>query len=154
MIVAVIVSLFLNMDAALVAALAPPQPPSKQKMDSPRRAFLTGTIILASSGAATTFLVQPPPQPAHAAYEVRVIGGDKPSATMAAFNLQIQQTTARLEKDGFPLDSREDEAKRLSEAMASFSYSDSIVGSSSSKNMSTKSSTPSKRNANSNDTTK
>lgn len=157
----VVASLFLLEVVALVEGLAaphpPPPPPSSNKMDpsSRRRTFLTG-IMIASSTGANLFLVNSPAQAAYAAaaaayaYEARVIGSEKPSATMAAYNLQIQETTARLEKDGFPLDSRQDEAKRLSEAMASFSYSDynSSSSSSSSSKKATKSSSLSRRNNN------
>jgi hypothetical protein len=97
--------------------------PSKQpRPDTSRRNFMKSALVASSSGAAMASLFPPFVGTARAAYEVRVIGDDKPSPTMAAFNIQIRETTARLERDGFPLDSREDEAKRLSEAMASFSY--------------------------------
>jgi hypothetical protein len=98
-------------------------PPAKQHQPdtSRRNFFMKSALVASSSGAAMASLFPPFVRPARA-YEVRVIGDDKPSPTMAAFNIQIRETTARLERDGFPLDSREDEAKRLSEAMASFSY--------------------------------
>jgi hypothetical protein len=56
------------------------------------------------------------------AYERRDVGDNTRSATTAAFNEAAYVTNNRLEKEGFKLDSREDEQKRLSEAMASFSY--------------------------------
>lgn len=62
--------------------------------------------------------------PAASAYE-RDVGGTDRSATTAAFNAQAKQTNARLEKDGFKLDSKEEESARLADAMASFSYESS-----------------------------
>jgi hypothetical protein len=111
MMVVTAVSLFLA-EVTLVAGLTRPQllpqpTPAISKIDSQRRrAFLSGIINSSSTVFVTTvasgYLWSAAAQPVHAAYEARVIGGENPSATMAAFNLQIQQTTARLEKDGFP----------------------------------------------------
>ncbi|CAB9513366.1 expressed unknown protein [Seminavis robusta] len=60
--------------------------------------------------------------PAAYAYEKRQVGGANPSAETAAFNIQSEKTYDRLEKSGFPLDSRAEEQARLSDALASFSY--------------------------------
>lgn len=61
------------------------------------------------------------------AYE-RDVGGTERSAETAAFNIQAKKTNARLEKDGFKLDTKEEEQARLSDAMASFSYESSTSG--------------------------
>jgi hypothetical protein len=61
------------------------------------------------------------------AYE-RDVGGTSMSAETAAFNLQARKTNARLEKDGFKLDTKEEEQARLADAMASFSYESSTSG--------------------------
>ena len=55
------------------------------------------------------------------AYE-RDVGGASRSPEQAAFNLQARETNARLEREGFKLDTKEEEAARLSEALSSFSY--------------------------------
>lgn len=55
------------------------------------------------------------------AYE-RDIGGAGRSAESAAFNIQARETNARLERDGFKLDTKEEETARLSGALSSFSY--------------------------------
>lgn len=60
--------------------------------------------------------------PSAMAYEVREVGGADRSATTAAFNIQNQKTYERLEKSGFPLDTRADEQARLADALSSFSY--------------------------------
>ena len=60
------------------------------------------------------------------AYERRDVGGEGRSATTAAMNEQAYQTNNRLEKEGFKLDTREEEQARLSDAMSSFSY-DSVA---------------------------
>jgi hypothetical protein len=59
--------------------------------------------------------------PAAMAYE-RDVGGTSRSADSAAFNIQARETNARLERDGFKLDTKEEEASRLSGALSSFSY--------------------------------
>jgi hypothetical protein len=59
--------------------------------------------------------------PAAVAYE-RDVGGESRSADSAAFNIQARETNARLERDGFKLDTKEEEATRLSGALSSFSY--------------------------------
>jgi hypothetical protein len=59
------------------------------------------------------------------AYERRDVGDGSRSAATAAFNEQAYQTNSRLEKEGFKLDTREEEKAKLSEAMASFSYESS-----------------------------
>mmetsp|Transcript_62034 Transcript_62034/g.72538 ORF Transcript_62034/g.72538 Transcript_62034/m.72538 type:complete len:168 (+) Transcript_62034:3-506(+) len=64
------------------------------------------------------------PSPA-VAYDNRDVGGDSKSASTAAQNIQAKETNSRLEKSGYKLDTREEEAARLSDAMASFSYGDS-----------------------------
>ena len=56
------------------------------------------------------------------AFEKREVGGEGRSATTAAFNIQNEKTYERLEKSGFPLDTRAEEQARLSEALTSFSY--------------------------------
>uniref|UniRef100_A0A7S4N6H7 Uncharacterized protein n=1 Tax=Odontella aurita TaxID=265563 RepID=A0A7S4N6H7_9STRA len=61
------------------------------------------------------------PSPA-SAYERRDVGGESRSAETAALNIQAAKTNARLEASGFKLDTREEEATRLSEGLASFSY--------------------------------
>lgn len=61
------------------------------------------------------------PAPANA-FEKREVGGADRSAATAAFNIQNEKTYERLEKIGFPLDSRADEQARLSDALSSFSY--------------------------------
>mmetsp|Transcript_26004 Transcript_26004/g.36663 ORF Transcript_26004/g.36663 Transcript_26004/m.36663 type:complete len:168 (-) Transcript_26004:3127-3630(-) len=65
--------------------------------------------------------------PMASAYE-RDVGGTERSAETAAFNIQAKKTNARLEKDGFKLDTKEEEQARLSDAMASFSYESSTSG--------------------------
>lgn len=67
------------------------------------------------------------PSPA-SAYERRDVGGDNRSATTAALNIQAAETNARLEASGFKLDSREEEASRLSAGLASFSYDSASSG--------------------------
>ena len=59
--------------------------------------------------------------PAAMAYE-RDVGGEGRSADSAAYNIQARETNARLERDGFKLDTKEEEASRLSGALSSFSY--------------------------------
>lgn len=59
------------------------------------------------------------------AYERRDVGGEDRSAITAAFNEQAYQTNNRLEREGFKLDTREEEQAKLSAAMASFSYEES-----------------------------
>lgn len=61
--------------------------------------------------------------PSANAYEFREIGGADRSAETAAMNIQARETNARLLRDGFKLDSREEEASRLSDALSSYSYS-------------------------------
>lgn len=56
------------------------------------------------------------------AFEARPVGGDNPGAVIASYNIQSVKTYDRLEKEGFKLDSREEEAARLSDALSSFSY--------------------------------
>eukprot|EP00594_Rhizosolenia_setigera_P017030 CAMPEP_0178958768 /NCGR_PEP_ID=MMETSP0789-20121207/11843_1 /TAXON_ID=3005 /ORGANISM="Rhizosolenia setigera, Strain CCMP 1694" /LENGTH=202 /DNA_ID=CAMNT_0020641545 /DNA_START=35 /DNA_END=643 /DNA_ORIENTATION=+ len=72
------------------------------------------------------------PMNVNAFYE-RDVGGDNPSPETAAFNIQARKTNARLEAEGFPLDTKEEEAKRLSDAMSSFSYNDNAYKYTSSK---------------------
>lgn len=55
------------------------------------------------------------------AYE-RDVGGEGRSADSAAYNIQARETNARLERDGFKLDTKEEETARLSGALSSFSY--------------------------------
>ena len=83
-----------------------------------RRAFLqkAAATVAATSGATAPAL----------AYERRDVGGEGRSATTAAMNEQAYQTNNRLEKEGFKLDTREEEQARLSDAMSSFSY-DSVA---------------------------
>jgi len=53
----------------------------------------------------------------------RDVGADgSRSPETAAMNIQAKKTNARLEKEGFKLDTREEEHARLASAMASFSY--------------------------------
>lgn len=59
--------------------------------------------------------------PAAMAYE-RDVGGPDRSPETAAFNIQARLTNKRLEESGFKLDTKEEEAARLSSAMSSFSY--------------------------------
>ena len=56
------------------------------------------------------------------AYERRDVGDDNRSMITAAFNEAAYRTNNRLEAEGFKLDTREEEAKKLSDAMKSFSY--------------------------------
>ena len=58
------------------------------------------------------------------AFEKREVGGADRSATTAAFNIQNEKNYERLEKSGFPLDTRADEQARLADALSSFSYPD------------------------------
>ena len=58
----------------------------------------------------------------------REVGGDTASADTKAQNAQAKLTNARLAASGFKLDTREEEAARISESLSSFSY-DSVVGS-------------------------
>lgn len=59
------------------------------------------------------------------AYE-RDVGDENRSPETYAMNLQAKKTNARLEASGFKLDTKEEEASRLSDAMGSFSYDDSM----------------------------
>lgn len=61
------------------------------------------------------------PRPAFA-YEDRKVGGDKASAETEAWNIQARQTNERLEKEGFKLDTRDEEAQKIKEAFSTFSY--------------------------------
>ena len=71
--------------------------------------------------------------PSASAFEKREVGGSDRSATTAAFNIQNEKTYERLEKSGFPLDTREQEAARLADALSSFSYPDEKTSSSKGK---------------------
>jgi len=55
----------------------------------------------------------------------RDVGGKSQSADTFAQNIQARETNARLEASGFKLDSKEEEAARLSEGLSSFSYESS-----------------------------
>ena len=61
------------------------------------------------------------PKPANAYYE-RDVGDDGRSSATAAFNIQARETSSRLESSGFKLDTKEDEMKRLSDALSSSTY--------------------------------
>lgn len=56
------------------------------------------------------------------AYIERDVGPPDRSTLTEAFNIRARETNARLEKEGFEMDTREEEAQRLSVAMASSSY--------------------------------
>ncbi|KAG7351296.1 Tat twin-arginine translocation pathway signal sequence protein [Nitzschia inconspicua] len=88
-----------------------------------RRNFLQhqiATAAVAVLGVGSSFVQSA------SAYERRDVGDDKSrSAITAAFNEQAYLTNNRLEKEGFKLDTREEEQAKLSAAMASFSYESS-----------------------------
>eukprot|EP00523_Entomoneis_sp_CCMP467_P006408 CAMPEP_0168738892 /NCGR_PEP_ID=MMETSP0724-20121128/11172_1 /TAXON_ID=265536 /ORGANISM="Amphiprora sp., Strain CCMP467" /LENGTH=127 /DNA_ID=CAMNT_0008786259 /DNA_START=156 /DNA_END=539 /DNA_ORIENTATION=- len=77
--------------------------------------------LLKSVGFATAALLMTD-QNVAMAYPRRDVGGDSRSAATAAMNEQAYQTNNRLEKDGFKLDTPQEEQARLADAMASFSY--------------------------------
>uniref|UniRef100_A0A7S2MUJ7 Uncharacterized protein n=1 Tax=Helicotheca tamesis TaxID=374047 RepID=A0A7S2MUJ7_9STRA len=58
----------------------------------------------------------------------RDVGGEGRSATTAAQNIMAKQTNARLQSEGFRLDTKEEEQAKISEAFASFSYDASTKG--------------------------
>jgi hypothetical protein len=103
-----------------------------------RRKFLTAAPFAAVVVSSTNFSVDKSEdnakqrvhfrfatQPAQA-YERRDVGDEKTrSGATAAMNEQAFKTNNRLEQSGFKLDTREEEAARLSSAMASFSYDSS-----------------------------
>lgn len=66
--------------------------------------------------------------PAANAYIERDVGPPDRSTLTEAFNIRARETNARLEKEGFRMDTREEEAQRLSSAMSSSSY-DSMTAS-------------------------
>jgi hypothetical protein len=61
------------------------------------------------------------PEPA-VAYERRDVGGADRSPEQWAFNESAFQTNSRLEKDGFKLDTQEEQSATLSAALSSYSY--------------------------------
>ena len=65
--------------------------------------------------------------PAAHAYDAEV-GGRFRSAETSALNSQAKETNSRLERDGFKLDSREEEAAKISSALGSFSYEPTKTG--------------------------
>jgi hypothetical protein len=100
-----------------------------------RRNFLKAAPFAAVVASSTNFLVEGSRDDASqqvnlsfgtlpaAAYERRDVGDEKNrSASTAAMNEQAFKTNNRLEQSGFKLDTREEEAARLSAAMTSFSY--------------------------------
>ena len=86
-----------------------------------RRSFSSyiARFIAAGSAAAVTSVAN---NDAAMAYERRDVGDDNRSMITAAFNEAAYRTNNRLEAEGFKLDTREEEAKKLSDAMKSFSY--------------------------------
>lgn len=106
---------------------------------SDRRSFLTLTAGTASSLAFFDVAQQHDSfcqcagcnkfgvQPAGAFYE-REAGDETSSALTKALNAQAKETNARLEASGFPLDTKEDEDVRISDAFKSFSYDTSLGG--------------------------
>jgi len=58
----------------------------------------------------------------------REVGGEGRSATTAALNIAAKQTNARLQSEGFKLDTKEEENAKISEAFASFSYDATTKG--------------------------
>jgi hypothetical protein len=95
----------------------------QQQQSSSRRIF----VSKATTAATVVFLpgLQSLIPESASAYERRDVGDGSRSAATAAFNEQAYQTNSRLEKEGFKLDTREEEKAKLSEAMASFSYESS-----------------------------
>ncbi|KAG7354396.1 hypothetical protein IV203_003752 [Nitzschia inconspicua] len=86
-----------------------------------RRNFLQHQVATAAVLGVGSSFVQ-----SASAYERRDVGDEKSrSAITAAFNEQAYLTNNRLEKEGFKLDTREEEQAKLSAAMASFSYESS-----------------------------
>ena len=96
-----------------------------------RRAFLKAPLVASavSAGwllqhddgcncASCSFGVQPA-----GAYERRDVGGANRSPEQAAFNEQAYQTNNRLEKQGFKLDTAEEQKASLTAALADYSYS-------------------------------
>ena len=128
---------------------------NKGMMPSSRRAFVASTILTSTTAAAGLLPPQQPqankhktgcecitcdefklknlflPQPANAYYE-RDVGDDGRSAATAAMNIQAKATNSRLESSGFKLDTKEDETKRLNDALSSSAY-DSFASSGNNK---------------------
>ena len=97
----------------------------QQQQSSCRRTFLGKATTVATTVAFLPGLQSLILPESASAYERRDVGDDNRSATTAAYNEQAYQTNNRLEKEGFKLDTREEEKAKLSEAMASFSYESS-----------------------------
>ena len=68
------------------------------------------------------------------AYERRDVGGDNRSPEGAAMNDQAYETNNRLEREGFKLDTLEEQKALLSSAMSDFSYDNAASSSSGDKN--------------------
>ena len=70
------------------------------------------------------------------AYDRRDVGGEGRSAATAAFNIQAYETQNRLEREGFKLETQEEQKASLTAALADYSYSPSSTSSSSSSSSS------------------
>lgn len=121
------------------AILAPKDLPSsdKKQNDAPTRRTFFSNVATVGMAAATTgavhslecacrgctssFLPKVFGIPPAMAFD-RDVGGENASAETQAQNAQAKLTNARLEASGFKLDTREEEAAKISEGLASFSY--------------------------------
>jgi hypothetical protein len=63
------------------------------------------------------------------AYERRDVGGAGRSAETAAFNEQAYETNNRLEREGFKLETQQEQQASLSAALAEYAYAPSTTGS-------------------------
>lgn len=81
-------------------------------------AAFAGVVATTTTTASITFLA---PAPAHA-YERRDVGGDDRSAEQAAYNLQAFETNSRLEREGFKLDTQEEQKASLMAELSQYSY--------------------------------
>ena len=57
------------------------------------------------------------------AYERRDVGGEGRSAETAAYNIQAMETNARLEREGFKLETQAEQQASLTAALADYAYS-------------------------------
>lgn len=127
---------------------------NSKTIPSSRRAFVASTILTSTTATGILLPQQPQtkkhktdcecitcddfktknlflPKPANAYYE-RDVGDEGRSSATAAFNIQARETNSRLEASGFQLDTKEEEMKRLNDALSSSAY-DSFASSGSNK---------------------
>ena len=62
------------------------------------------------------------------AYERRDVGGEGRSAETAAYNIQAMETNARLEREGFKLETQAEQQASLTAALADYAYSPTTGG--------------------------